>query len=297
MFEQIVIVDKTGLRPWALEELKKYSERPIKMFDDIPNSDAEIIERIKDADCVLVSWRTQLRSETLSHAKKLKYIGMCCSLYDSGSANVDINYASNHGISVTGIRDYGDEGVTEYIVSALIRLTKGIGPLQWKSEPVELKNRKVGIIGLGTTGKMLADILIAFGSEVFYFSRSRKPKAEKAGITYLPLDELLSTTEIISFHLPKNTTILKHDHFNTFGSGKILINTSLGFTFDKEAFKDWISENDNFAIFDSDGIGGFKREFKKYGNIILADLTAGWTQEAQERLSNKVLENLMTFLN
>ena len=63
MFRQIVIVDKTGLRPWALEKLKNYSEKPMKQFDDIPKSDAEIIERIQHADCVLVSWHTQLRSE------------------------------------------------------------------------------------------------------------------------------------------------------------------------------------------------------------------------------------------
>ena len=55
MFRQIVIVDKTGLRPWALEKLKNYSENPMRQFDDIPKSDAEIIERIQDADCVLVS--------------------------------------------------------------------------------------------------------------------------------------------------------------------------------------------------------------------------------------------------
>lgn len=112
-------------------------------------------------------------------------------------------------------------------------MIKGIGNHQWKPEPVGLANRKIGIIGLGATGRMLANLLQAFWAEVFYFSRNRKPDAELAGIKYLSLDELLMTTEIISLHLPKKTNILKNDEFKKFGNGKILINTSLGLTFAK----------------------------------------------------------------
>ena len=52
MFKQIVIVDKTGLQDWALEKLNKYSQNPIKLYDDIPTSEGEVAQRIEDADCV-----------------------------------------------------------------------------------------------------------------------------------------------------------------------------------------------------------------------------------------------------
>lgn len=296
MFKQIVIVDKTGLQEWAIEDLKKMSLNPIQVYNDIPASDEETIERIKDADCVFVSWNTQLSSKVLSKSKSLKYVGMCCSLYDSSSANVDIEYAAKNNIVVTGIRDYGDEGLVEYVISELIRLLKGIGNQQWRREPVELFNRKVGIIGLGTTGMMLAQKLMAFGAKVYYYSRTRKPETEKTGIKYLSLNELLETTEIISLHLPKHSNVLKEKEFLSFGSGKILINTSLGLTFDKEAFENWISDEANYAIFDADGAGGYRQEFEKYKNIISTEVVSGWTVEAQERLSRKVLENVRCFM-
>jgi len=168
MFKQIVIIDKTGLRDWALERLKKYSANPIGIYDDKPTSEEEAAKRIESADCVFVSWGTQLTGKVLSAAKDLKYVGMCCSLYGTESANVDIEYANNNGITVKGVRDYGDEGLVEYIIAELIRLIKGIGKQQWKKEALELTGRKVGIVGMGATGKMLADRLQAFGAKVYY---------------------------------------------------------------------------------------------------------------------------------
>ncbi|KXX66727.1 NAD(P)-dependent oxidoreductase [Flammeovirga sp. SJP92] len=297
MFKQIVIIDKTGLQEWAIKKLSQYSENPIRIYDDIPVSEDEASKRIEDADCVFVSWSTQLTAKVLSNAKDLKYVGMCCSLYDKKSANVDIDYADKNGIIVKGVRDYGDEGLVEYIIAELIRLIKGIGKQQWRQDAVELTGRKVGIIGMGATGKMLADRLQAFGAKVYYYNRSRKPHAEKDGISYLPLKELLESIEIISLHLPKNTTILGEKEFKQFGNGKILINTSLGLTFDKSAFDNWISDQTNYALFDGDGIGQYKKEFDKFENIISSEVVSGWTIEAQERLSEKVLDNVVKFIN
>ena len=150
---------------------------------------------------------------------------------------------------------------------------------------------------MGTTGKLLGYRLLAFGSKVFYYNRSLKPEVEKKGIKYLPLKKLLQSTEIISLHLPKNTTILGESEFNQFGDGKILVNTSLGLTFDKLAFDNWIKNQNNFAIFDGDGIGNYKNEFDNIENIISSEVVSGWTKEAQERLSKKVLKNINDFFD
>lgn len=296
-FNKIVCIDKTGLEPWAIEELKKYSIKPIEVFDDYPENDNEIINRIKDADCVLVSWNTQISKKVIENCKQLKYIGMCCSLYDENSANVDIKIARVNNIEVRGVRDYGDEGLIEFIISELIRLLKGLGEHQWRDEAVELTQRKIGIIGMGTTGGMLAKMVSAFGMKVYYFSRSRKMDIEKEGVEYIPLNELLKTVEIISIHLPKNTVILGKDEIDLFGDGKILINTSLGTPFEVPAFLEWIQREGNYAIYDEDGAGSYKNEFEKYANIILSKRVAGWTKEARERLSIKVLKNIEEFLN
>lgn len=296
-FSQIVVLDETGLNQLTLDKLSNLSSNPIRIYHDYPQTEQEVIDRIQDADCVLVSWFTQLTAAAMRKAPNLRYVGMCCSLYDEQSANVDIAYAKEHDITVKGVRDYGDEGLVEYIVSELIQLIKGLSSVQWRDEPMELSRRKIGIIGMGTTGQMLADRLSVFGAEIFYYNRSRKPHADSKGCIYLPLDELLREVEIVSLHLPKNTSILGANEFNQLGNGKILINTSLGLTFDKEAFLDWIKQDGNYALFDGDGIGACKKEFDEFPNILSTDIVSGWTKEAKDRLSDKVLQNVRDFIN
>ena len=295
-FNKIVCVDNAKLKDWALEELQHYSEQEIACYGDTPESEEEILQRIGEAEAVLVSWRTQIGKEIIEKCPNLKYIGMACSLYDDDSANVAVKFAREKGITVTGIRDYGDPGVVEFIVSELVRLLHGFGKQQWKEESVELSGRKIGIIGLGTTGQLLAKALLALDARVFYFSRSRKKEWEKKGVQYLSLQELLQKTQIISFHLPKHTKLMKEEEFREFGNGKILVNTSLGLPFEQEAFSDWIKDTSNFAIFDADGKKELAAGPEGRENIITSEKSAGWSAETHQRLSEKVVENLKNFL-
>ena len=165
-FEQVVCVDQTGLTAQGLEELQRLSRRQIIQFADRPTSDSELITRLSSADCVLVSWNTHIGADVLRALPRLRYVGMCCSLYDERSANVDIPTARELGIAVRGIRDYGDEGVVEFIFGQLIYLLKGLGAHQWKEEPEELFGKKLGILGFGTTGQMVARTAQHFGMQV-----------------------------------------------------------------------------------------------------------------------------------
>ena len=296
-FDRIVCVDRTKLQPWAIKELQKHSRHEIEVYNDYPASQEEILNRTKDADAVLVSWHTQLDEEILEKSKNLKYIGMACSLYDDASANVAVKYARSRGIVVKGIRDYGDPGVVEFIVSELVRLLHGLGKNQWRDMPVELTEKRIGIIGLGVTGQLLAKCLLPFGPNIFYFSRTRKKEWEEKGIKYLPLNELLEQVDVVSLHLPKNTGLLEKQHFDRFGIGKILINTSLGLAFDQDDFKAWIKKEGNFAIFDGDGKKELSEEIEDLPNIIAADKSAGWAAETERRLSKKVVENVESYFN
>ncbi len=296
MFEQIVLVDNTGLHQRALDDLQSLSQNTIINYTTDPTSDEETQNRIQNADAVFVSWRTPIGAKILESCPKIKYIGMCCSLYDPDSANVDVRYAQTKQITVKGIKDYGDEGVIEFIISETIQLLKGLGGSQWKPEVEELGQQKVGIIGMGATGKMLARAFRYFGADVYYFSRTPKPELEKEGIRYLNLKELLQNTDIISTHLPKHSNMLGNVEFELIGSGKILINTSLGLTFDKDAFDTWISNQTNFAIFDGEGIKPHYDEYNKCSNVIIKNTTTGWTKEAKVRLSKKVIENVQSYL-
>jgi len=294
-FKKIVVVDETKMNTSALEELKNYAEE-VQVYHDEPTEE-EVKSRVEDAEAIIVSWRTEISEEIIDVAKDLKYIGMACSLYDDESANIAVNYAREKNIEVTGIFDYGDPGVIEFVISEVIQLLHGFCKHQWQEQPAELSGRKFGIIGLGTTGKKLVKVLEALNVEVFYFSRTRKLEFENDNIQYLELDELLKTCEIISIHLPKNTVILKEKEFEQLGEEKILINTSLGFPFEENSFNNWLKLSNNYAIFDGDATNSLPSTFKKRSNVNISEKSAGWSQETQERLSLKVLENLKDFLN
>lgn len=297
MFQKITIIDDCGLTEPILEKLPAFSIKPITIFNDFPETDEEIIRRIADSDCVLVSWRTKITAEILKAAPSLKYIGMCCSLYDEKSANVDIAAARKFGIEVRGVRDYGDEGTVEFIFAQLIYLFKGMGKYKWSPSTTELKNKTMGIIGMGTLGKMVARTALHFGMKVFYFSRNRKYDMEDEGVNYLSLDDLLETCDVVSIHLPKNTVLLGEKEFRRKKKNSILVNTSLGLPFEKDAFVNWLVEDQtSFAIFDTGGVGTFLEEFQQLENVIIYEQYAGFTVEAKERLSEKVLEKLAAFL-
>ena len=205
-FKKLVAIEPVSLIPSAEKKLYELAETVV-MYDDIPADDREIAERVSDADAVLLSYTSRLEKAALELCPEVKYIGMCCSLYSPESANVDIRYAESRGITVTGIRDYGDEGVVEYVVSELVRL-HGFGQEAWDGMPREITGLKVGVVGLGKSGGMIADAMKFFGAEISYFARSEKEWASAKGYRFLPLKELLKESEVVFCCLNKNTVLL-----------------------------------------------------------------------------------------
>lgn len=296
MFQQIVCLDNTKLQPQALEELRQFSKEPLKVYKSYPATNREIIDRIGKADAVLLSWNTRLDKEVLEACPHIKYIGLCCSYYNEEASNVAVPTAHEKGICITAIKDYADEGVIEFILYHLIGLSKGWVGMRWKEEAVELTGKKLGIIGIGTLGQMLGKAAQALGMKVSYYSRSRKAEADARGFQFMPLEELLATSNVVSTHLPRNTILLGRREFNLMQQGSILVNTSLGPTFEAEPFMDWLKQEGNYAIIDKDGSLGQENLFTSEPKILGSQYAAGWSAEAKERLSEKVLKNVKEYL-
>lgn len=296
MFQKLVAIEPVNLVPQAEQALHDYAKEVV-LYRDIPQGDAEIMRRIGDADGVLVSYTSPISRAVIESCPNIRYIGMCCSLYSEKSANVDICCARERGITVLGIRDYGDEGVVEYVISELVRLLHGFGGVRWEDKPMELGGLKVGIVGLGTSGKMVADGLKLFGAEVSYYSRTRKQEAEQEGIAYQPLHELLENCDMVCTCLNKNTVLLYGEEFEKLGGHKILFNTGLSPSYEMEAFKKWIADGRNYYLCDTAmALGDIDGSLAALPNVFCANQSAGMTKQAVVRLSNKVLANIETFL-
>lgn len=292
MFQKLVAIEPISLIPSAEQALNKYAKEVI-LFQDIPSDDNEIARRIGNADAVLLSYTSRITRSALEQCPNVKYIGMCCSLYSPESANVDINYAQTRGITVTGIRDYGDEGVVEYAISELVRCLHGFGQSPWDNMPREITGLKAGIIGLGKSGGMIADALKFFGADVSYFARSEKPEAKEKGYRFLPLKDLLAENEVIFCCLNKNTVLLHEEEFKYLGNKKILFNTGLSPAWDEQPFLRWL-DGDNLCFCDTTGaLGG--DHLLSHPHIRCMQVSTGRTRQAFDRLSEKVLANLSEY--
>lgn len=292
MFKKLIAIEPVSLISSAEKELYSYAKEVI-MYNDIPADDNEVVSRIGDADAVLLSYTSRINRAALEKCPNVKYIGMCCSLYSPESANVDILYANERGITVTGIRDYGDEGVVEYLISELVRCFHGFGQQPWDGMAREITGLKAGIIGLGKLGGMIADALKFFGAEISYFSRSEKAEATAKGYKYLPLKELLTQNEVIISCLNKNTVLLHEEEFKYIGNKKILFNVGLSPAWDEVPFIQWL-EKDNLCFCDSTGaLGG--EHLLNHPKVRCMQTSTGRTRQAFDRLSEKVLANLSEY--
>ena len=296
MFEKLVAIEPVSLVPFAQNELRKYAKE-VQLFEDIPENDEEIVQRIGNADGVLVSYTSQITRSIMEQCPKIQYIGMCCSLYSEASANVDIAFARKKGIKVLGIRDYGDRGVVEYVLYQLVRILHGFDFPMWQEEALELTGLKVGIVGLGISGGMIADALAMMGAKVAYYSRTRKPDKEKAGMAYLPLNQLLAESQVVITCLNKNVILLHDEQFQYLGNKKILMNTSIGTASDTDALAAWLESEENLYCCDTKAaIGDPTGRLIQKDNVICMGASVGRTKQAFELLSRKVLDNIRLFL-
>lgn len=295
MFQKLVAIEPINIDQEAKDLLSNYAHE-VKFYQDMPKENEEIIRRIGDADAVLVSYTTNIDAQVINSCKNIRYIGMCCSLYSPESANVDILAAEKRGITVKGVRDYGDEGVVEYVISELVRLLHGFGSQQWKDKPAELTEMKIGILGLGTTGLMVGKGLQFFGADVYYYSRTRKPESEKQGFKYLELEDLLKKVDILCTCLNKGVILLHQHEFEVFGNGKILINTSIAPGHDVIALKNWLSYKNNYFLCDTVMASGDDSDkIVSLSNVSCVKKTAGSSIQSTKRLGKKVIQNIETF--
>jgi len=99
----------------------------------------------------------------------------------------------------------------------------------------EIAGRRVGLVGMGAVPRLLAPVLTAIGAEPVYWSRCEKPDAPAR---FLPLDELLATSDVVSLHLPltaETAGFLSAERIARMKRGAILINTARGGLVDEPA--------------------------------------------------------------
>ena len=178
---------------------------------------AQARERVKDADVLLIN-KVLVNKELIDSAPNLKLICIAA----TGVNNIDVEYASSKGIPVRNAVGYSTDSVVQ---STFMHILSLVGGAPYFDESVksgrysrsgmftdpnwnwwELAGKTIGIIGLGNIGRKVARIAEAFGMKVCYFSTSGTGHCKD--YPCLPLEQLLSESDIVSIHAPLNDRTL-----------------------------------------------------------------------------------------
>lgn len=254
----------------------------------------ERVGRTGDAEIVLITPWEKIDKAYLDACPQLKYIGLC----GTSTANIDLDELSKHGIAFSNIVSHTAKvSVAEFFFMQLIGLARGIGKYQWKAgESHTLGGKRLGIIGLGDVGRGFAQIAPAFNMPVSYYSPHRKTELESEDLEYVEKKELLETCDVVVLCSSTNVVVLKESDFALIKSGSILIQACSGTPFDKPAFKQWVAQAGNYALFDMSAGVKNHQEYKNIDHVIFSDAVAGDTYESNQRRGQRAVANLQNFL-
>lgn len=292
MFNKIVIVEPVLITEEGKEELKEYCKELVEFNTDI-TSEEEAISRIGNADCILVSYKTSISKYIIDNCIGLKHVALCCSFYGKQFAKVDIQTLEERGITYSHLAGHGDNGVIEFTVTQVINLIHGFYGKKWRKDTLDLTNIKIGILGLGNLGSKIAKAFKVFEPEVYYYSRTRKYDLEKElEITYLELEKLLKTVDIISINVNRDVCLIGGDNLKRFGNGKIIVNSSIGKCYEINSLKEWLKNKDNFYICDKATINDDIKEILDYENVIYTNDIVGDTKQCFSRATKQIINNI-----
>lgn len=278
----------------------------------------ELNKRIIGADALITCW-TNIPDEVILANPQLKYIGFWTNL---ASHRVNLDLAKQRGIFVTLIPDYGTDSVAELTFAGMLAVSRKLllahkntlrgewpyellktGKYIPKADEIPqriLRDKVLGIVGLGRIGKRVAEIAQAFRMRIKYWSKNKHPIWEERGLEFVQLDELFSTSDIVTIHLSPYAPekIINANLISSLKTDAIFVNTSAGRLVDQEALFEELSKNRIFAFLDVyEGLPPRKimKKINTFDNVFT--YRSGWyTQEAITYKGEYLLKNIENFL-
>jgi len=208
----------------------------------------ELKNRIAAFDALLVRSQTKVTRSIIEKAERLKIIGRA----GVGVDNIDLDAATENGIIVVNAPNGNTNSAAEHTMAMIMALSRKIPQAhsalknqKWERSKyvgVEVKNKTLGIVGLGRIGTEVA--YRAKGQRmnvIAYDPFLTKEKAEKMGIEYGEFEDVLNKADYITVHTPlmKETRhMIDSDAFRQMKDGVHIINCARGGIIDEEALYD-----------------------------------------------------------
>ena len=230
----------SGTKPHQV--LKKCAE--VKVYTDKASSPEELIQRLKRAQvAVNIRAYSKFTDPLLQACADLKMIAVL----GIGTDNIDLPAASRLGIKVTNTPGYSAIAVAEHALALMLAAARRIPQHQqelhagrWTRMPMtQLHGKSLGLIGFGSIGRQMASLAKGIGMEVLAWTlHPDAERAAQAGIDFIPWEQLLSRSDVISIHIrasDKTWHLLNRQAFAKMKPNGILVNTARASIVDSEA--------------------------------------------------------------
>ena len=173
----------------------------------------DILPRALSADILLTN-KTPLRADILAKLDTLKFIAVMATGYDV----VDLDAASARGIPVSNVPSYAAKSVAQFVLALILehchRVTLHDREVRagewakagdfcfWKTPQIELSGLKMGIIGFGRTGRLVAELAHALGMDILVYTPRIRETPPYSPFAWKPLEDVFAEADVISLHCP-----------------------------------------------------------------------------------------------
>lgn len=261
-----------------------------------------------EAEVLVATAFTKVGKTELDKFPNLKYVQIASTGYD----NVDLDQVRKRGVILCNVPVANKQSVAEHVIALILAFLKDVLFLnselkERKNWPIltgsrDLEGKTVGIIGMGMIGIQLAKRLIPFNASIIYYDVKRLSHRdeESMGLNYVPLDDLVSNSDIISVHLPlteETKNLFDDSKFSRMKDGSIFINTSRGEIVDEKALIKAVKSKGIKAGIDvySKEPPDFGSELFRLDNVICSPHIAGVTVESQQRFLMETISNVLRY--
>lgn len=305
---KIVLLESLGISQELLDSYVKPLQAKGYEFAAYERNDdpAVQIEEAKDADLLIIA-NMPLKAEVINACPNLKYIDVAF----TGVDHVALDAAKAKGIKVSNASGYSTVAVAELTIAMILDLLRYVpqvdaacraGGTKAGFVGNELEGKTVGLVGTGAIGHRVAELVHAFGANVIaYNGFSNKPNTDL--ITYVPLQELMEQSDIVSLHCPvteKSKGLINAETISYMKPTAFLINEARGPVVDSQALADALNSGKiagaGIDVFETEPPIATDHPLLHAKNTIVTPHVAFATQESMAKRAVIVFDNINAYL-
>jgi D-3-phosphoglycerate dehydrogenase len=203
---------------------------------DRPLTENELLEVIENCNAIIAGVDEITEKVIAKGSPALKIIAR----HGVGFNNIDLDAAKKYGVIVTNTPSANSAAVAELAIALMLATARQLNIIDhelrknlWhRRVGMELNNKVLGVVGLGSIGSEVVKRAVSFNMKILAFDKYKKNEMiEKYDVSYVPLDELLKCSDIISLHLTvtaETKGLINEDKLKIMKKSAILINTARG---------------------------------------------------------------------